>query len=1203
VTLTDATGSTSVYTAPTSTIYPRIYTAVGDASDGSVFTQTAATTFTLADTDGAVTSWSSTGASSVNRISGVTLPGVGGPSYLYSGSQLVSVTAQAPPGLSCATPLVTVGCRSLTFLYGAPSSSDPSLTEPAGMVDAAGLLAEIDAVIPDPASNTEITVPVARYGYDSNSLTAHLLGEWDPRIPSGKLVTNYSYDTAGRLASVTPPGLNGWNLHYDDVNLGGRLGSVTRTDPANGTATTTIAYGVALSGSGLPTLDATTVGTWNQTDLPVTGTAVFSPDHPLTVAPTSSDWPYANLSFLDVNGREVNTASYGAGAWQIDTTNYDPFGNPVSTLTADNRNQALTPVAGTTDPAVAAILTPAATASAARAQALSTISTYTADGAELVDSYGPTHPVLLADNVTKIDARSHSHQVYDENHPAGGPFDLVTTSTSSAQSLDLVDHDTHTTISGYNPLVTGDGNGWTLRTPTTVTTVVPGGPNNTRSTRFDTSGRTVETRLPAGTADATGAGNDARSTLTSYYTATGTGPCVSAIYAGQPCQTQAAAAATGSQPVLTVSTVTGYNRWLAPQASTETGAAGALLRSSSTTFDAAGRPIVSHQATTTNVTGGGTSTSQLPDTTDVYDPNTGLPTATTQNGGTVALTTGYDALGRAVSYTDSTGNATTTAYDIDGRPITRTDGKGTYGYSYDNGGGSSSNEHRGLLTSLDTGITAAGYTNHPYVATYDAAGRAVKTTLPNLDLANATFDNAGQQTSLAYTGVGLGDTLSFTANYDSLGRKATLGGPVSTKTFTYAPVGELATSSINTAGACVSKSYSYDPNSNRTGYATNSTCTPSTGTLPLVHSYDSADRLIDPGTSYDQLGRTGTAPAATITGGADATLQYFDNDMVQKQTQGGHTQTFTLDPSQHRILTQADSASGTSTNYYADSSDSPAWTANPTGYTRNIDGLSGLGAIQAHTTSTGTDTIALQVSDLQGNVVTTVDDTPNAIVNGCADYDPFGASIATTTAPTRYGWLGGHQRATDDLAGLTLMGYRLYNPLTGRFLQTDPIPGGSANSYDYADQDPVNQIDLSGRSLSGDGGRSYQPLSKTTIRQMLRTLGAVGCHGTKTITCTVLLGASDEDKDAINRGAEKFFNNLTGGYGLKPSEKRHGMTRALNGDGYFGAGRYQLRGWAKTSLYATMEIHLDSGQKIKIHFQGTHDLCACDGPEMFGLFE
>ncbi|WP_448630647.1 hypothetical protein [Cellulomonas soli] len=34
--------------------------------------------------------------------------------------------------------------------------------------------------------------------------------------------------------------------------------------------------------------------------------------------------------------------------------------------------------------------------------------------------------------------------------------------------------------------------------------------------------------------------------------------------------------------------------------------------------------------------------------------------------------------------------------------------------------------------------------------------------------------------------------------------------------------------------------------------------------------------------------------------------------------------------------------------------------------------------------------------------------------------------------------------------------------MTGRFLQTDPVPGGSASAYDYCNADPVNCTDLGG---------------------------------------------------------------------------------------------------------------------------------------------
>jgi RHS repeat-associated protein len=42
------------------------------------------------------------------------------------------------------------------------------------------------------------------------------------------------------------------------------------------------------------------------------------------------------------------------------------------------------------------------------------------------------------------------------------------------------------------------------------------------------------------------------------------------------------------------------------------------------------------------------------------------------------------------------------------------------------------------------------------------------------------------------------------------------------------------------------------------------------------------------------------------------------------------------------------------------------------------------------------------------------------------------------------------------------MGARSYVASLGRFLQVDPVDGGSANPYDNAFQDPVNVTDLDG---------------------------------------------------------------------------------------------------------------------------------------------
>lgn len=54
------------------------------------------------------------------------------------------------------------------------------------------------------------------------------------------------------------------------------------------------------------------------------------------------------------------------------------------------------------------------------------------------------------------------------------------------------------------------------------------------------------------------------------------------------------------------------------------------------------------------------------------------------------------------------------------------------------------------------------------------------------------------------------------------------------------------------------------------------------------------------------------------------------------------------------------------------------------------------------------------------------------------------------------------------------MGVRSYIPSLGRFLTPDPVPGGSANPYDYADQDPVNNFDLGGEKLCINVGRANE---------------------------------------------------------------------------------------------------------------------------------
>ncbi|MGY4976252.1 DNRLRE domain-containing protein [Streptomyces sp. 900105755] len=1022
-------------------------------------------TYTLKDSGGSVTTfkkvsstastWQADTSYTVNDSSANTTTVVSRAVNLSDGTvraepEYVVAPTGAVSAATCAADPSAADCRVLEFVYASDTTATSST-----LGDYAGQVRQIRLWATAPGGSAGTATTVAQYAYDTSG---RLREVWDPRLDT-PLKTAYTYDSAGRVATETDPGELPWTFSYDKVGTGGDAGygmllSASRptlkpgtASTTDGTATTSVVYDVPVTGSSAPNqLDAATTATWDQHDNPVYGAAVF----PASATVPSShdgtklgtgDYTTATISYLDANGREVNTAAPGG---HIATTEYDTDGDVTRELTAGNRELAL----GTTtsaDPLLGGAVASAGSTAGA-ADLLSTITTYATgtDGATLAsDVYEPLHTVTLQHALsggtsdadlaagTETLARAHTAYRYDEGRPNDAQVsDLLTSTTVGASVAGYPsDGDTSKDTSTYD---------WTTGLQLTSVTD-PSGLALTTTYSYDSDGNLLSTTGPNK--------NSTTETVTTYWSATGSGTCQGRPeWAGLTCQVAPGATITGggSNPSDLVTKSYAYDRLGEPTTVTET--ANGSTRTTTYSRDAAGR------VTKKAISGGkGTAT---PDTTYTYDTATGLLATQTSNSQTITHT--YDSLGRQISYDDGSGNTTTTAYDALNRPATVSDSApSTTTYTYD-----STTGYPAKVTDSVAGTFTA--------TAYDADGDLTAETLPGGYTLTQTYNTIGAPTGRTYTDSSNTTVLDDQADYTILGTEsghAENNGASTSTDYTYDAAGRLTRAQDDTGATCTTRAYtfasatSWDRTKQTTDTSTTDCAdTTTTTTATTTHTYDSADRITDTGYTYDAFGRTLTTP--------DATLTYYTNDLARSEATSTAKQTWSLD-ADHRqaVTTNATSADGgttwtdgtTATNHYADDADSPSWTADSSGtITRSV--LDTIGALGATTSANGATT--LQLADLHGDIAVTL---ATATTTATAySYDEYG----NTTNAARYGWQGTSRLTSDTPTGLTLMGLRLYNPTTGRFLQTDPVTGGSATPYDYCNGDPVNCADTNGQCPS-----------------------------------------------------------------------------------------------------------------------------------------
>jgi RHS repeat-associated protein len=439
-------------------------------------------------------------------------------------------------------------------------------------------------------------------------------------------------------------------------------------------------------------------------------------------------------------------------------------------------------------------------------------------------------------------------------------------------------------------------------------------------------------------------------------------------------------------------------------------------------------------------------------TTNTYTPNIGLLNSTeySADGGLPDETVSYsyDLQGLLNAFGGSTAYLDKTSYTPFGQ-VQRTT-TGLYGdqlvltSSYDQG------TQRLLQTTTNLQTLSAAEDTVNY--TYNDAGSLTSVSDAQYggqtDLQCFQYDNL-QRLTQAWTDTGGTSTAGGTSVpgvggcTNTTPAQSTVGGPAPYwESFGYDLLGDRTSETIHASAGNTSQTLSYSgakPNE----VSSVSTASP-TGTTTQSYAYNAAgDTTSRSGQTftYDPQGRTSSVTTAAGTSG-----YLYDAD--------------------GNLLIQRDPGS---TTLYLDSGAEQLVLAG--GKVTGLRLYSQPGGTTIVRSSAGT--ISYTVANQQGTSSESIDAATLAVTRRY--YDPYGDPRGTTATswPDNLGFVG---KPADAATSLDLLGARQYDPVTGRFLEVDPVleAGDSRQmgGYAYAADNPVNSSDPSGLMIEmpGDGG-------------------------------------------------------------------------------------------------------------------------------------